>query len=101
MAKNPITPPLLSEEFDNIINNKPCQVGQASRTNDISKKNVGWQHFTFICDKSIVRQIHCIARREGFSIRELLESILSRSIESYIKKNGEIKDREKSVSDLF
>lgn len=45
-----------------------------------------WQHFTFICDKTIVSKNRAIADREGFSIRELIKHILANAITSYESK---------------
>ncbi len=60
-----------------------------------------WQHFTFICDKTIVTKIRAIADREGFSIRELIEHILSNAIASYESKHGEPLPRSKSINDIL
>ena len=101
MPKAPITPPALSDDFNAIINNAQRQIDIETESSKKPTDKSSWQHFSFICDKTIVYQIHCIARREGFSIRQLLECILSRAIESFIEKTGEIKDREKRVDDIL
>lgn len=101
MTKVSSTPPALSDDFNAIINNAQKLIGQDTTSNKKSIDGGSWQHFSFICDKNIVHQIRCIAKCEGFSIRQLMECILSRAIESYIEKTGEIKEREKRVDDIL
>jgi len=71
------------------------------KNENVPRVSKNWQHFTFICDKTIVSKIRAIADREGFSIRELIEHILANAITSYESKHGEPLPRNKSINDIL
>ena len=71
------------------------------KNENVPRVSKNWQHFTFICDKTIVSKIRAIADREGFYIRELIEHILANAITSYESKHGEPLPRNKSINDIL
>ena len=49
-----------------------------------------WERFAFICGKTLVAKVKAIASKEGVSIRELMEYMMSQGIMRYEKKHGTI-----------
>jgi len=53
MTKVSSTPPALSDDFNAIINNAQKLIGQDTTSNKKSIDGGSWQHFSFICDKTL------------------------------------------------
>jgi len=49
-----------------------------------------WDRFCFICDKVLVAKVKAIAEKEGLSIRELMEHMITIGISRYERKNGAV-----------
>jgi len=60
-----------------------------------------WERFSFVCSKEIIRKVHDISEKEGFTIRELMEFFLQRGIAEYEKKNGVAKPRNRKSIELL
>lgn len=58
-----------------------------------------WQRFSFVCSKEIIRKVHDISAKEGFTIRDIMELFLQRGIDEYEKKNGVAKPKRKKGVD--
>lgn len=60
------------------------------------------RHFTFICSAELVNKVQAIARKEGFTIRALMEYMMRQGIDAYEAKNGKVKKlKTKGVSDVM
>ena len=60
------------------------------------------EHFTFICSTELANKVQAIARKEGFTIRALMEYMMRQGIDSYESKHGKIKKiKAKGVSDVL
>lgn len=69
------------------------QMSKNSRNNirkQSSANDYNWERFAFICDKCLVAKVKAIAAKEGVTIRELMEYMMSQGIARYEKKNGSI-----------
>ena len=61
-----------------------------------------WKHFSFICSVELADKVQAIARKEGFSIRALMEFMMRQGIAMYESKNGKVKKlRNKTVSEVM
>ncbi len=61
-----------------------------------------WKHFTFICSVELADKVQAIARKEGFSIRALMEHMMRQGIATYEAKNGKVKKhRTKTVNEVM
>ena len=58
---------------------------QQAKTQDTS-----WERFTVVCSSELVEKIKTIARKESFTIREVVEKFFSNGISSYESKYGKI-----------
>ena len=66
------------------------------------KKDVPSRHFTFICSTELANKVQAIARKEGFTIRALMEYMMRQGVDSYESKHGKIKKiKAKGVSDVM
>ena len=64
-------------------------------TSSEEKKNVtqsvyDWDRFCFICDKVLIAKVKAIAEKEGLSIREQMEHMITIGINRYERKNGAV-----------
>jgi len=61
-----------------------------------------WERFSFVCNKEIIQKVHDISAKEGFTVRDIMELFLQRSITEYEKKYGVAKPkRKKSIWTLL
>ena len=74
---------------------------EEQRPKEACVNKTAWQHFTFICAVEIVVKIKTIARIEGFSIREVIEKVLSDGIARYEQKHGAVTNRKKSIDEIL
>lgn len=51
-----------------------------------------YERFNFICDKSLAAKARAISRKEGFTIRSLMEKAMSDFFAKYEAKNGKVGD---------
>ena len=66
------------------------------------EKDVPSRHFTFICSTELANKVQAIARKEGFTIRALMEYMMRQGVDSYESKHGKIKKiKAKGVSDVM
>ena len=66
--------------------------------------DASWTHFTVICSSELVDKIKAIAKKEDFSIREVVEKSFRNTISSYESKNGKIKlkpKKQKNIDDVL
>ena len=73
-----------------------------SKDNKVETPDNSWTHFTFICSTELANKVQAIARKEGFTIRTLMEYMMRQGIDSYESKHGKIKKiKAKGVSDVM
>lgn len=78
------------------------QPDKAPLSSKEKKKDVPSRHFTFICSTELANKVQAIARKEGFTIRALMEYMMQQGIDSYESKHGKIKIiKTKGVSDVM
>lgn len=66
-----------------------------------SKKSGTYQHFSVVCDTTLVEKIKAISNKEGIPIRYIVEQMFKQGISAYEAKNGEAKPVKRSAEDLF
>ena len=71
-----------------------------SKDNKAETPDNSWTHFTFICSPELVNKIKAIAQKEGVSIRDLMEYMMTNSINSYEAKHGKIKLKPKKATEI-
>ena len=60
------------------------------------------RHFTFICSTELANKVQAIARKEGFTIRSLMEFMIRQGIATYEGKHGKVKKiKTKGVEDVM
>lgn len=65
-------------------------------------KEVPWKHFTFICSVELADKVQAIAHKEGFTIRALMEYLMSQGVANYESKHGKVrKIKTKEVTDVL
>ena len=78
------------------------QPDKAPLSSKEKKKDVPSRHFTFICSTELANKVQAIARKEGFTIRALMEYMMRQGVDSYESKHGKIKKiKAKGVSDVM
>lgn len=59
-------------------------------------------HFSCICDSKLIDQVRAIAWKEHMTVRAVVESMFSKCIAKYEKKNGPVQiEQSRSSDDLF
>lgn len=53
--------------------------------------DTAYRHCSFICDPELWDKAQAIARRENFSVRQIMEHWMKAGIDSYEAKNGKIR----------
>lgn len=93
---------LLADLTKNVSYGKADKPEEALKTADVDvipannkKKNIkqsvyGWDRFCFVCDKSLIAKVKTIAEKEGLTIRELMEHMITIGINRYERKNGTV-----------
>lgn len=78
---------------DSVTNSK------LSRKKEPSKD---YERFNFICSTELVEKARSISRKEGFTIRALMEKAMSDFFDKYETKNGKIKLlKSKDIDDVL
>ena len=61
-----------------------------------------WKHFSFICSVELADKVQAIARKEGFTIRALMEYMMHQGIATYEAKHGKVrKIKSKGVTEVM
>ena len=61
-----------------------------------------WKHFSFICSVELADKVQAIARKEGFTIRALMEYMMRQGIATYETKHGKVrKIKSKGVTEVM
>ena len=93
MKKIKIKP--VNVNLDDIMREQTGQTPQKDKTYVRSMKklqdNKDYQHCSFICSPELWGKAKAIARKENFSVRDVMEHWMQAGIESYEGKNGKIK----------
>ena len=74
---------------------KQNDAGNAQKQSDANK------HFSFTCSKDITDKIRQIAANDGFTVKQVLEFMLTKGIAAYEAKHGKIRIKKKDINDLF
>jgi hypothetical protein len=73
-----------------------------ARTGKKKQDDTPYRHCSFICTPELWDKAQAIARRENFSIRQVMEHWMRLGIESYEVKNGKVKIKaERSLEDAL
>lgn len=90
------------------VTDQPEEVAPAAQPDTTAKKSKQesveepWKHFTFICSVELADKVQAIARKEGFSIRALMEHMMRQGVASYESKHGKVrKIKTKEVSEVL
>jgi hypothetical protein len=69
----------------------------------VENKTTDWQRFSVICDKNLIAKLRLIAKKEHFTIREVLEYWMRTGIEKYESEYGEISEDShiRVITDVF
>jgi uncharacterized protein YydD (DUF2326 family) len=69
----------------------------------VENKTTDWQRFSVICDKILIAKLRLIAKKEHFTIREVLEYWMRTGIEKYESEYGEISEDShiRVITDVF
>jgi len=85
------------EPNPNVQQNDECTSKAAHEQSDTP-----WKHFSFICSVELADKVQAIARKEGFTIRSLMEFMIRQGIASYEGKHGKVKKlKTKGVEDVM
>lgn len=61
-----------------------------------------YERFNFICSTKLVEKVRTVSRKEGFTIRALMEKAMSDFFDKYEAKNGKIKLlKSKDIEDVL
>ena len=110
MAKNNKENPLKGLSMQQIALGKAGVLPQAAtpekretKVETNSSESSEWERFAFVCSSELVFKVKTIAKKEGFTIRSLMEYMMTQGISAYEKKNGVIdaSTQNKSVSDIM
>lgn len=64
--------------------------------------NKDYERFNFICSSVLASKARAISRKEGFTIRVLMEKAMTDFFEKYEAKNGEVGDLiSKDINDVL
>lgn len=68
----------------------------------VTPANKDYERFNFICDKNLASKARAISRKEGFTIRALMEKAMTDFFEKYEAKNGEVGELiSKDINDVL
>ena len=77
----------------------PCEMRAETRT---APEAASAKQRAFCCSTELANKVQAIARKEGFTIRALMEYMMRQGIDSYESKHGKIKKiKAKGVSDVM
>ena len=73
-----------------------------SQTESDSPNDEPWRHFSFSCSKELVDKVQSSARKEGFTIRSVMEYVMKQGVEAYESKYGKVKKiRTKTIREVM
>lgn len=76
--------------------------GLPARTGKKKQDDTSYRHCSFICDPELWDKAQAIARKENFSMRQVMEHWMTAGIESYEAKNGKVRVKSvRSVDDVL
>ena len=64
--------------------------GKQLPSSQATTPDTSWDRFTVVCSCEIIEKIKTIARKESFTIREVVEKYLGDGIRAYESKYGEV-----------
>ena len=78
-------------------------VRDTQNTAQVENKTTDWQRFSVICDKKLIVKLRLIAKKEHFTIREVLEYWMRTGINKYENEYGEINEDShiRVITDVF
>ena len=78
------------------------QEGTKQTTTSVATTQTDWVRFNTICNKELVDKVRAIADRNHSSIRDVVELMFRRCINTYEQKNGIITiEQKKPLEELF
>ena len=80
-------------------NNKESS-GDSKPKQSSTGTDYAWERFAFICDRTLVAKVKAIATKEKVTIRDLMEYMMTNSINSYEAKHGKIKLKPKKATEI-
>ena len=103
-VRNPLDGKIFSEEIreQSLHNNNPPKENTPNE-NKVENKTTDWQRFSVICDKKLIVKLRLIAKKEHFTIREVLEYWMRTGINKYENEYGEINEDShiRVITDVF
>lgn len=75
------------------------QNGGGNKT-EAQQSDASWTHFTVICSNELVEKIKAIAKKEDFTIREVVEKFFRNGIGCYEGKHGVVKVRSRKKQNI-
>lgn len=68
----------------------------------VTPVNKDYERFNFICNKNLASKARAISRKEGFTIRALMEKAMTDFFEKYEAKNGDVGELiSKDINDVL
>lgn len=97
--------------FDNLDDMMREETGQAPAVKKVTvapksakkkQEDSSYRHCSFICDPELWEKAQAIARKENFSVRQVMEHWMRAGIDSYEAKNGKVRIKaERSIEDAL
>ena len=78
----------------------PQNVGGNKTEDQQSFSDASWTYFTVVCSSELVEKVKAIAKKEGFTIREVVEKFFRNGIGSYESKHGTVKVRSRKKQNI-
>lgn len=102
-VKNPMEETIMEEDLRREALFHSRQIQEEDPGSQHAEEAYVWQRFSVICDRQLVAKLRLIAKKEHFSIREVLEYWLRTGIEKYESEHGVVSEDSPSrvVTDVF
>lgn len=103
-VRNPLDGNIFSEEIrEQTLRNVYPPKDDTPVEQKVQNKTTDWQRFSVICDKKLIVKLRLIAKKEHFTIREVLEYWMRTGIEKYENEYGEINEDShiRVITDVF
>lgn len=93
---------LMREQTGQTHNSNETSAPSKTRGRKPKKEGPTYRHCSFICDEELWNKMQAIARKENFTIRQVLEHWIKAGIDSYEEKNGKVKTKAtRTVEDVL
>jgi len=95
--------PVLQHPTDGNTDSQPIRK-RGRRKKDVADSGITNEagHFSCLCDSTMIAKVRAIAWKEHMTVRAVVESMFSKCIAKYEKKNGPVQiDQSRSSEDLF